>query len=536
VDYADLDDDAATQAVRDKYAQASRMQNHAADNAIVEEIVCTNFMCHEHLSIQVGPLINFIIGHNGSGKSAVLTALTICMGGKATSTNRGQSLKSFIKEGKDECSLSVKIKNQGDSAYKPDTFGKSIIVERRFSRTGNSSFKVKNALGKTISTKRGDLEDILDFFALQLDNPMNVLTQDMARQFLNSSSPTEKYKFFIKGTHLELLNNEYQRLQEKLQANLIQIGLIEDSAKNAQAAFKEAEKRVEASKQHETLRDTIQKYSRQMAWAQVEEQEEKLTELLEELHKLDETIQERTTVVEQVSAKLEEAEKKVDRAKADAATLEEEIQEKNNEKAPLDEEFNKNRQELMTLRADMRRLNEQVESHKKKIETHQRAIDEERRRLAAADNGEHGRKLERIQDLKTRIEQLKAEREEHNGSNGALAKAKAEADQAVARASKDKADKVAAVQEKERHISQLSRDSGNWMSAFPKGLPELMRAISREARFREKPVGPLGRHVRLLKPEWSKILETAFGTTLHAFAVTSKADQVLLSKLIRETR
>lgn len=40
-------------------------------------------------------------GSNGSGKSAVLTAITICLGGKATATNRGQSLKSFIKEGEE---------------------------------------------------------------------------------------------------------------------------------------------------------------------------------------------------------------------------------------------------------------------------------------------------------------------------------------------------------------------------------------------------------------------------------------------------
>jgi chromosome segregation ATPase len=45
--------------------------------------------------------MNFIIGHNGSGKSAVLTALTLCLGGKATATNRGSSMKSFIKEGEE---------------------------------------------------------------------------------------------------------------------------------------------------------------------------------------------------------------------------------------------------------------------------------------------------------------------------------------------------------------------------------------------------------------------------------------------------
>lgn len=51
--------------------------------------------------MELGPLINFIVGKNGSGKSAILTALTICLGGKASVTNRGQSLKNFIKEGKE---------------------------------------------------------------------------------------------------------------------------------------------------------------------------------------------------------------------------------------------------------------------------------------------------------------------------------------------------------------------------------------------------------------------------------------------------
>ena len=45
--------------------------------------------------------VTVIVGHNGSGKSAVLTALTLCLGGKATATNRGKSLKGFIKEGRE---------------------------------------------------------------------------------------------------------------------------------------------------------------------------------------------------------------------------------------------------------------------------------------------------------------------------------------------------------------------------------------------------------------------------------------------------
>ena len=99
--YQEADDARASHLIELKYRQRRGTDNHPADNGIIEEVECFNFMCHEHLVIKLGPLINFIIGHNGSGKSAVLTALTLCLGGKATATNRGQNLKSFIKEGKE---------------------------------------------------------------------------------------------------------------------------------------------------------------------------------------------------------------------------------------------------------------------------------------------------------------------------------------------------------------------------------------------------------------------------------------------------
>ena len=95
----DMDTQRATQIIQQRNTKP--MDNMPADNGILESVTCTNFMCHTKLHVSFGPLINFIIGHNGSGKSAVLTAVTLCLGGKATATNRGQSLKSFIKEGQE---------------------------------------------------------------------------------------------------------------------------------------------------------------------------------------------------------------------------------------------------------------------------------------------------------------------------------------------------------------------------------------------------------------------------------------------------
>lgn len=99
---AEEDENLERRATQDiQRAQGQQVENQINEHGILESLFCTNFMCHQRLEVKFGPQINFIIGHNGSGKSAILTAVTLCLGGKATATNRGQSLKGFIKEGEE---------------------------------------------------------------------------------------------------------------------------------------------------------------------------------------------------------------------------------------------------------------------------------------------------------------------------------------------------------------------------------------------------------------------------------------------------
>lgn len=57
------------------------------------KIYLKNFMCHSALEINLNSNTNFIVGRNGSGKSAILTALIVGLGGRARTTNRGSSMK-----------------------------------------------------------------------------------------------------------------------------------------------------------------------------------------------------------------------------------------------------------------------------------------------------------------------------------------------------------------------------------------------------------------------------------------------------------
>lgn len=262
-----------TQLIQDKYAQLIDEANVPAEHGILERVECYNFMCHTQFSVELGPLMNFIIGKNGSGKSAILTAITLCLGGKASATNRGQSLKSFIKEGKENASIIVRIKNQGEGAYLPDDYGKSIIVERHFTKSGSSGFKLKNAQGRIVSTKKAELDAITDYFSLQIDNPMNVLSQDMARQFLSTSSPAEKYKFFVKGVQLEQLDQDYRLIEESVDQIEEKLRTQEPNLRFLENKRDMAKKKLELSDKHDSLRERIRNFRHQLAWSHVEDLE-----------------------------------------------------------------------------------------------------------------------------------------------------------------------------------------------------------------------------------------------------------------------
>jgi chromosome segregation ATPase len=110
----------------------------------ITSVYVENFMCHKKFSVTFGHHLNYITGANGSGKSAIVSAIQLCLGGSSKLTGRGSSLASFIREGsKDESAkLRVTLYNEGPDAYDPHIYGNRIIVERVINPNGTSTIKL----------------------------------------------------------------------------------------------------------------------------------------------------------------------------------------------------------------------------------------------------------------------------------------------------------------------------------------------------------------------------------------------------------
>lgn len=432
------------------------------------------------------------------------------------------------------CTLQIKIKNQGDGAFRPDVYGNSIIVERHFTLSGTSGFKLKASSGKVISTKRAELDDITDFYSLQLDNPVNVLTQDQARQFLNNSSALDKYKFFMRGIQLEQLDHDYTLLADSLDATDAHMDSIADDKANLEAKYKSAEEKLERAKQQETLRDKIRRCRHQMAWAQVEEQErilEQAQQKVENANRLVATREEAVTKADKVfqshHTAWEEGQAKLEKVKLELPAL-------HSAEEEAKEIFNKKNGELVELQTEQRDVKRQLDAAKRAVAKAQEEVNTERSRLEAADGGNHARQLQNIEQAEAVLAEAHRKLEEHPNAKNQLDRNKSIAETKLRDAKNAQRQKSDDVEKAEATLRQLSAGQPRPLSAYHATIHALLKAIDQERRWSAKPIGPVAEYIRLLKPEWSSAIEMTLGKgTLEAFIVENKADQVKLSAIMK---
>ena len=521
----------ATQAIQEKYALQGA--NEPAENGILEEVLVENFMCHQHFRFPLGPLINFICGKNGSGKSAILTAISLCLGAKAASTNRGGSLKKFIKEGKESSMIQVKIKNQGSGAFMQEVFGDSIVVERHFNKTGASGFKIKSITGRLISAKRSMLEDICDHFSLQIENPMNVLTQDLARQFISQASPSFLYKSFIKGVQLEQLDQDYRLLEMSINNIEGQLEAREPDIAILRKRQQETRELLARFDQHDGLRNRMRELRRQIAWSWVIDHENKLQSHRDELVRIDASIAEHEAEVHRLQQLDREAERKfqeAETARQEANAAVDEATAKHTEEREREKEY---RTDFRKTQKDRDAIQKQIRDEKTNIKNRRKDIETETERLQERDGGGAVQRMAVQKEIKTRLKETEKEIEEHAEQKPRLLKAVEDAEANLKMARERVSAQDNEVKKQQQSLQNL-RDKRNVDNAnFNPKMPELLRAIQNERRFTSRPIGPVGKHVNLLKPQWYSITENYLGGTLSSFIVTNTNDRNLLNSQMK---
>lgn len=518
----------ATDAVPDDTAPVATM-------GVIERVDMINFMCHRHLSIPLGPRINFIIGHNGSGKSAILIALTIALGGKASSTSRGSSLKDFIREGASAAEITVRLCNRGPEAYQPAAYGDVIVIERRINADGSGHWRLRSAEGRVVSTKREELEAICDHANIQVDNPMNILSQDAARQFLGSSAPEDKYSFFLRGTQLTQLAQEYELIQTNIQRMKRALAITEETLPELERDAREANAKWRLVEQARAEQEKLNALKDELVWSQVIAKERELAATAEQL----ERARAKCAALERKQRRDQERAAQLD---ASIAEIEQRGRESSERERTLSEQraevvraYNDRRSALQVLRTRERELSEQADRIQRTVTQLQHTIDQETRKLAEDRAARRARQEARRDELRQRAVEREMALATHHEQADSLVEERTALERrgAEARAAR------MALEEKAAHLEQFiarcEQAAANHITAFGgPAMPRVLDAIAREQRWRDVPVGPIGTLLHLRDARWAPVVEAVLGDALNAFCVTNHADRERLARILRQ--
>ncbi|GLB38155.1 putative P-loop containing nucleoside triphosphate hydrolase protein [Lyophyllum shimeji] len=517
-------------------ASKQKVQGGIAEYGIIERIELVNFMCHKYLTFDFGPQINFIIGHNGSGKSAVLSAITVALGGKSTSTGRGSGLKSFIKEGCSAAEVTITIKNQGDEAYKPKEYGKSVIITRRFTKEGHSSWSIRGVKSnKVISNKKEELSAICDHMNIQVDNPLNVLTQDSARQFLSASHPADKYKFFLRGTQLSQLSDEYNTCLANIQQTYKVLAQKKEAIPDLRLAFKDATIRFEEAAKAREQKQKADELKKELAWAHVRGKEEEMEAKILEVANLEARLPKIQKSIDDANAKFQAATEEVKKWESEAAAFGE-LDDLNKEKDRLQGLIRANKNTIADFNADMRKIDQSVNSIAKQIEELDAKIEAETQRMAANTQAKHDemqRKLEAarnaLNEAQSTVEALSREMAEQQEKTDNMKKAGEAANKELEKVKGD-------IQNCQGMIQRAKEAEKNSLIPYGNNIKTVLDTIKTMSWNGDPPLGPLGLHVKAKDPKtWGELLRLQLSSYLTAFVLTDARDRPQLKKLLEKT-
>jgi len=246
---------------------------------VIDRIYAENFMCHQKMSIDLNRQVNFIHGQNGSGKSAILHAIQICLGAGARRTHRARNLKNLIKDGEDRSKIRITLLNGGEDGYRQDVYGNKITIERTITTgSGYNGYKLLDENGAEKSRSKKDLDEMLDRLNVQVDNPVSVLDQEESKKFLCGKAE-DKYAFFMKATELERIDRNFANTLATAEEMNSALENLEQALKQQAGDTKALKKKYEEHQQLDKLQNKVRIQQVKLSWAQYQETEEQYQEV-----------------------------------------------------------------------------------------------------------------------------------------------------------------------------------------------------------------------------------------------------------------
>ncbi|KAF8361503.1 smc-6 [Pristionchus pacificus] len=494
---------------------AKRMREAMEVTQISGRVKCIeleNFMCHEKLKVEFDLENNncfYIGGPNGSGKSALFAAMNIGLGGRGNHNDRGNSIR-------------IVMTNTGQSSH--PSYGDYSIVERTINQTSSTYVlkTIENGKEVRVSTRKGDLDKLMNRYGIQLVNPIFWMSQDRSRHFLQQMKPEKLYEIFMFATELDSTRDHYREIDQFLFDMTRVIKRFEKNFGDRKAEIKKmAEHRSKICKIDEKEHDI----------ADYQSLEEKQAEAFKSNATIKERIQANREERSDFQLQTEQLNKAIGAITENSATECAGLREAEAVKRQLEMEMKGVNESITHLRRDEREQENQI----KAIES-----DIKKREDALMSNGKVNEKMQverRLREIAEEINEIENKSRESKNElesvNIEWKKKENEKDKIDSEKYQSERNMKSAVED----LQQSEAVAKNALAKFGRDVPNIVDAIKKNvSKFEREPLGPLGQYLNVKEEKWTVAVESAINRNLESFVLHSQRDRQVFFDLCRQIR
>eukprot|EP00095_Tigriopus_kingsejongensis_P009936 maker-scaffold1000_size72005-snap-gene-0.10 protein:Tk09936 transcript:maker-scaffold1000_size72005-snap-gene-0.10-mRNA-1 annotation:"structural maintenance of chromosomes protein 6" len=514
-------------------------------SGVLKEIRLTNFMNHASLHLRLDDGINLLSGRNGSGKSSILQAIVLGLGGQAKDTKRSTSSRSFVRNDCLKAEIRVRVWNGGSQRYRPEVYGKEINFERLiYKSSGRSMHVLKDESGKVVHTDKiadDEKKKICEFLSIQLNNPISILQQEEAKIFFTNTTGHSLYDFFIRATLLKPLQQMYENAKHDLIVCSETLAEKRDNVKEAEAHWMEIQEKVTKIKRvDEEIKKTAMDLEKQILWGYVQSKEIKLKELKNHVQTLSEKKAKEEAIVAESLKSIEvlleqerESEKVKRMTEAEVKAITMDYNRAKEEQVEAKGKLDLVVMDLETKSTTLSVLREQERSLANSVRSKKTMKDRKN-----AERDRHACEMKRKKDqVKEDIIKINHSIQDKGKLRDSLSTCLQKLDQDEKDVRAEKLDAQRHQRTLEEDLFNLARSNQSSLKRFGAEFEHLAQDISESRDFKTPPIGPIGSHIRLVgqaseDKNLADLLETELTKGfLRSFLVATWADSKALSKI-----
>ncbi|KAL4440366.1 hypothetical protein ABPG75_003367 [Micractinium tetrahymenae] len=503
----------------------------------LKRIEVTDFMCHHHLALELGPHVNLISGDNGSGKSALLVALQCCLGARAADTGRFRSMAGFVREEATQATVKVTLWNTGAEAFRRAELGPELTVVRKINLPSGGSHEIQDCKGRTVLRGFAAVQELMDALGINCSNPAIVLTQEMAKTFANQQSEAAKFDGFMEAT-------EFQKIVEHLSHSAGNIKEVDALAKELQADVKRL------AEQEKALEAQLQQMQEITAWQRNYEDLEKCV-VWGSVYAAERIIaMQRDKLENTAPAEAASRQARIDSFAQQIAALNAKLQDKERFTAQAQADLEGREAEEHSLRGGIKAKRREVAQLAGQLEEQRREVEELEARARELEAANADVTAEFVQSTQQQVDAYKqrvatcrdqCERATVAASNARQHLAECEAAQEQAQAGELSASRTLAKEQRqvavlEADLRRLEAAQAAPLAKFGgQGAVELHRAVQHavaQGRFSRPPIH-IGSSLSVADSRWAAAVDVALGPLLGGWIVHSGEDRALLQTLRR---